>query len=847
MSLLVHRLAALLAIGLFLASAAFAQIRSATISGHVSDPSGAPVPGADITVNNTGTNTSYTTKSTDAGDFTVPYLAAGTYAIEVAHAGFTPYRQTGVTVSVSQVVSIPVDLVIGGVASTVQVSAQGEQLQTASSDVSSAVAAPVIDVIPNITQNPLYYSLLQNGVQPRNENFSSTNTNSFGIGVSGRAQFSAIGVNGGRAFTNDIQLDGLPIMGGGFNEAAIIPNTEGLQEVRVISSNFTAEYGHGQSVIEMTTKSGTNQFHGEGNYLLRNDALNANTFGNNVLNLSRPPLKIHQFGGALSGPIIRNKLFFSSSYHYLTYNQGANNLLTVPTALERVGNFSQTLIKSSNGTPVPAQLFNPFSVTQIANDLYQRAPFPNAVIPNPNPIGEYILSFFPLPNHTPTDPYNTNNYQSSTINTTRWHTLNNRVDLKQGANSIYASGGFDFGTILTSRPFGTKGFNDAPQVVSDRNPYGQIGDTISLSPTLLLDIRYGVTRIVALQLGGNRTGFTTAQYNAFGVPASTQAIMPIPGVAPVIWPIDCCSGDQTGSGGGSNWSNLSDGQFTNKQEHQLSHALAASVVKVHGKWTHKAGIDMRVLLSNYQDMEDGSTAIEECCNNIGGNYSFQYVTANGGFASQNSSLAQAGIGGAALLLGESIWWVRPGTGVTLAFAQKYFAVYSQNDWHVTPQLTLNLGLRWDIQPGPTERYNRISAYDFTQQNRFGTPGSFYFAGADGNSRNLWPTEYRDFGPRIGAAYQIGKGWWCAAVSELPICRAIRVFLQSDLVRRELFQRRHANESLRHKPEWGSGNGVYRPRSHYSGDRLQSFVTRALRPVQYILQSEPDAERRRQAS
>jgi hypothetical protein len=199
---------------------------------------------------------------------------------------------------------------------------------------------------------------------------------------------------------------------------------------------------------------------------------------------------------------------------------------------------------------------------------------------------------------------------------------------------------------------------------------------------------------------------------------------------------------------------LSSGQFANKQEHQLSHALNASLTKVHSNWTHKAGVEARVLLSNYQDMEEASAEIPSCCANVGGNFTFEYTTASGASAPQNTSPAQAGINGAALLVGENVWWVRPGANLWPAFAQKYFAVYSQNDWRATRKLTVNLGLRWDFQPGPTERYNRLSAYDFTKQNVFGTLGAIVFPGINGYSRNLWEPEYHDFGPRLGAAYQI---------------------------------------------------------------------------------------------
>ena len=280
------------------------------------------MPNANVTITNTGTNAVYKTKTTAVGQFSMPYLEAGTYSVEVTAPGFANYRETDMVVATDQTVRINVNLRLGAVGEQVEVTAQAVQIQTDSTQVANATTSAVINDIPNVTQNPLYYAMLQNGVQPRNETSSSTALTSFGIGVAGRAQFTAIGVNGGRAFTNDIQLDGLPIMGGGFNEAAILPNTEGLQEVRVISNNFTAEYGHGQAVIAFSTKSGTNQYHGQADYLLRNEALNANTNSNNANGLARSPFKVNQFGGAISGPIVKNKLFFFSSYHFLMFNQG---------------------------------------------------------------------------------------------------------------------------------------------------------------------------------------------------------------------------------------------------------------------------------------------------------------------------------------------------------------------------------------------------------------------------------------------------------------------------------------------------------------------------------------------
>src|SRR5882724_10878514 len=724
-----------------------AQIRSGTITGTVTDPSGALVVDATVVVTNAGTNVASSTKTTSAGDYTIPYLEAGTYTISVTKAGFETFETTGVRIASSQTARIDATMKLGSTETKVEVSASAEQLQTDSSTVSGATSSQVIDSIPNVTQNPLYYAGLQNGVQPRNNTSNSTSVGSFGIGVAGRAQYSAYGVNGGRAFENDIQLDGLPIMGGGFNEAAILPNTEGLQEVRVINNNFSAEYGHGQSVISLSTKSGTNTYHGEAAYLLRNEGLNANSNSNNANGLARSAFKVNQVGGAISGPIVKNRLFFFSSYHYLRFNQGQNFLSTVPTDLERVGNFSKTLI-NVGGVATPAQIFNPFSVTQLATDLYQRAPYPNATIPNPSPFAVRMYSFYPLPNRTPDDVYNANNYASSVVNTVRRHTLMNRVDYRLGKHSIYGSGGLDYGDVTQPRAFGKAPFNDAPTVTNDRNLYGQVGDTIVLGPTVFVDIRYGMTRINTNNLGGNRTGFT--DYAGFGIPTGTQGLMQEYGAAPVVLPNNFSGG----SGGGSNWSGLSSGQFASKQERQLAHTLNGSITKVHGNWTHKAGAEMRVMLSNYRDVEEAAAEIASCCANVGGNYTFQYVTAAGGSAPQNTSPIQNGINGAALLAGENVWWIRPGANVTPALAQKYFAVYSQNDWRATKKLTINLGLRWDLQPGPTERYNRASTYDFTKSNPFGSAGAIAFPGTHGYSRNFWDTEYHDFGPRIGAAYRL---------------------------------------------------------------------------------------------
>ena len=742
------RLCSLLVLAsLAISSVAYGQIRSATITGTVTDPQKASVPGATVVITDENTNVSVEFVTTETGNFTAPALQAGTYTVTVTLSGFAPFKRTGIVVAATETVRVPVELSVSGLGETVDVSAEAPLLQTDRTSVSGAVGAEMIEALPNITQNPLAYAFLQAGAVPRVAATNTDNVNSFGIGVDGRRQWSAVGINGGRAFTNDIQLDGLPVMGGGYNEAAVVPNTEGLQEVRVISNNFSAEYGRGQAVISMSTKSGTNAFHGNGVYMMRHEGLDANTFANNAQGIDKREFRVNDAGGSLGGPILRNKLFFFSSYHGLRNNQTSTALMTVPTALERVGNFSQTFIRDENGNPVPARIFDPWNVTQEGPDLYRRAEIPNAIIPNPDPAAVRMFSFYPMPNRTPDDVFNTNNFEATTTQTIRRHSNNNRVDFRWKNHSIYGSGGISYAEIITPRPFGAAPFNDADGVRGDKNPYFQMGDAVVLNPTLVLDVRYGLSRISTRNLSGNKTGFN--DYAAFGVPDNLLPLMLYQGVAPNVNP----NGYGGGNGGGSNWVALTTGNFNTKYEYQTSHSLTGSLTKIRGKWTHKMGGEFRNLLSNYADPEQGSVAMPSPFAHQGGNFNFEYVTASGGVASLTSTNAQRGVNAAGMLLGTGVWWIRPGANVAPAFSQKYFALYSQNDWRPTPKLTVNLGLRWEVQPGPTERFNRMSSWDLDATSSFGTQGAIAFPGEDGYSRNLWDTTYNNFGPRVGAAYQ----------------------------------------------------------------------------------------------
>jgi len=751
-----------------------AQVRSATITGLVTDPTGAVIPGADVIVTETATNVSYPSKSDHVGLYTVPYLEAGDYTVKITKSGFEKFTVNNLHLDSAQTVRQDVKLTVGATTIDVEVNASTQSINTEDGTLSATTPAAVIDVIPNVTNNPFQYAQLQNGVIPGSATQSTTSaTASFGVGVTGRSDFADFSIDGAQQGMNNIMIDGLPIMGGGYNDPTILPNLEGIQSVQILSNAYSAEYGHGAGQISITTKSGTNKFHGLVSYENRNEALMANTAANKLNLLEnptkyqiyrRPAFKVNDLGGEVDGPVLKDRLFFTSSFHYLSHNYGTAETLQVPTALERAGDFGSTLVAGATGQPTPVNLYNPFSVTPVAGatNVYQRAEFPKStncssnpygsygcgdVIPNPSPYGLAILSLYPMPNSNPTSFTGAGNYLTTVTNTLTQYTNSDRVDWKRGRHSVYGSGGIQWDTLTNPNVFGAgnvKGFNDVGLVTFDRNYYSQIGDTVVFSPTLIMDLRVGAVRDHTAALGGVTSGFTN--YSGLGVSSATQALFAEQGSAPVLNP--------------GTWQNLTpDSQFANKQEHQINWSANGSVTKIKGNFTFKAGAQFQVILHNYNDFEEASTNLGGCCSSDVGNYTANFITATGSPVNSspyNTIPQQQGYAGALTLVNEGVWFVRPGANLKPAYASKYFAVYSQNDWKVTHKLTLNLGVRWEVQPAITERYNRLAGYDLSKPNALytGTMGAIDFPGTNGYGRGLWDTEWNNWSPHLGFAYRL---------------------------------------------------------------------------------------------
>ena len=758
-----------------------AQVNSSTVTGTVTDASGARVSGAKVLITNQATGVSVSTVTTGSGDYTAPYLISGNYRVQVTAPGFAPQVAENAQVGNNATVHVDVVMKTGGVETTVQVDAGAASLQTDDTSVKTSISAQQIDALPNINQNPLLYATLQPGVVAEKSAHQTQSTDSFGIGPHARRVESLISVNGGLGFTTDIQLDGIPILASDYNEEGITPNEESIQEVQVQTNTFSSEYGRGTGIVEYFSKSGTNALHGQAIYRSRNEAFNANGFQNNFNHFVsaqtnpttttgvRGPFKVNYYGGSLGGPIIKDRLFFFASYEGLRNIAPINKAITVPTALQRNGDFSCTKIADNNGQPVPVTIYNPFTATPVAGapNVYQRTVFaPGAancggagnfggggntvgggsVIPaaNLDAVGQKVYSNYPLPNQAASDVYGDNNYQVITQQTFLRNTGQIRVDAKVNSrNSIYLTGGISEGSVVVPNFLGPNNpFYPTitwGQVITDNNPYAAVGDTVIFSPTLVLDVRYGVNRMQSVEGYGPKSG--TFDLSGYNQPAAVVGLINDP-----TQPFDFCPN----FGSPFTCLNYTVGQQLN--EHQTNHSAVASITKTHGRFTFKFGGEYRVGLLNTSAPGHASFEIGNYYSDQ--NYTSQYTDANGNnVGSYNTTNVQGGYPAAQWLTGAG--YEVAGSSVASALAMKYTAFYEQTIWKATPRLTLNFGLRFEMQPGPTERHNRQSAFDTEGTNPFGN-GSYVFSGTNGYSRNLYESHYDDFGPRIGAAYNLNS-------------------------------------------------------------------------------------------
>ncbi len=713
----------LAALPAFSVMSASAQAGMGGISGTVQDRTGATVPKASVVAEEVSKGVKLTTNTTNAGFFSFVSVAPGTYNVTITRQGFENTVEKNVIVTVDQTRNLSVTLQAGGVGETVTVDESSSLLDASNSTVGQLISAQAIDRVPLLTRDVYQLVQLSTGVLPTNGTPNASDTPGINNARS-LIDVSAYTINGALQGNAYYMLDGSPIGVAENNAATIIPAfqvpEDGVQEFRVETQNTPATYASGGAgVISLVSKSGSNAFHGDAFGYFRPNALAANDYFYKQSNPGAPPLDFHRYqeGGAISGPILRNKLFFFGDYEATQQQQLENGYYTVPTVAERTGDFS-------------ADAFTIYNPLVPDNDDGTRQPFDGNVIPSQNidPVAANFANKFPLPNQAGEGPYHINNYTGSGLDPQTAQKFDVRIDYAQS----------DHNRIFGRLSYGRLGFGNA-NLYGNSNEYNPfyfvnvtntrnvlIGDDLTLNNTTVLQLRYSFTRHYEDQTGDPRqAGF---DITSVGFPQSLAN--------EVIYPqIPTMSFSQTAPIGGT-------GNYDTFLFASENSDVGASLAKVLGKHELSVGFEYQKKFLNIG--QPGAPA---------GAYSFDNTaTSSTTFAGDGSDFASFLLGMGSFPGAEAANFTKD---VFAAQANPYYAAFIQDSYHPTPKLTLNLGLRWDIFGGRTERHNRQEYFDPTLSytlNGVALTGGERFAGP--GERSPFDTNLKNVGPRASFAYQL---------------------------------------------------------------------------------------------
>jgi hypothetical protein len=490
---------ALLSTVLLFTSAISAQTFYGSITGNVTDPSGSVVPGATVTLTNNATGERRTATSGADGSYRFVNLVPGTYKVEVESSGFRRYTRDQIQVNVESVVRVDVAMQLGNVEQTVEVVGDVPVLQTETAAIGSVVATRPVQELPLNGRNVLNLVSLAPGVVPQGSSEGSlTGKNVF---AGGNYQ-----IGGGTANQSATYFDGVPTNDGYGNIVALIPSPEAVSEFRVQTNSNSAEFGRFTGgVINIASRGGTNNFHGSLYEYHRNKVLNANTFFGNRAGLDRPPFVQNQFGGAIGGPILKDKLFFFFNYEGYRNREGVLFTRTVPTPEMYTGDFSN--LKDARGNPIT--IYDPLTqcgaygnpactADQLANKVPHRQPFSGNKIPADriSPVAKKFLAFPYFAAPTTPGPFKQQNFNANRATGGDNDQINARGDYNVSDNNRLLVRY----TRWKSRNLPVDVYGNGS---SNGDPYSPerfvtiqsaIADTHTINPTTVLDVRFGFMR-----------------------------------------------------------------------------------------------------------------------------------------------------------------------------------------------------------------------------------------------------------------------------------------------------------------------------------------------------------------
>jgi len=729
--------AVLIVLSLLLLGAIVAQAQTplASVSGVVTDPSGAVVPNVKVTVTDTERGEPFVTQTNQTGAYLVKDLIPSTYKITAEAGGFRTYVLDTFPLTALQAAIVNISLQLGTASQTVEVQAQAQMVEPSNATLGGLVNNATIVDLPLANRNILQLMTLLPGVAPTTPNsFSSTFFTS-------AVRYS---MNGGMESTSSFELDGISFLNQsdipGIMGMSVLPSVESVQEFRVQTSDYAASYGRsGGGITTMVTKSGTNKFHGSGYEFLQNTAFESNSFPANAANSTIAPYHYDDYGFSVGGPVIKNKTFGFFSYERNLSHGGGFSQFSVPTAEERQGNFSHDY--NANG-----QLITIYDPTTTAPDpanpgKYIRTAFPGNIIPTTeqDPVAIKATSYYPAANlpglaiaSLPGQYLPVNNFGASAVASSPVSIIAFKVDHNISANKrLFARYDYYSSTYGDPNIFG----NPADEGFGTLTAGGHnatLGYTQTIGSGTVLDLRAGFNRFVAYRPSQGLNFDLTK----LGLPSSLVAYSAL-GNEP-----------EFPYFGPQGYSGLGNDEGPYYTSHNQDWLFSGSVSKVIGRHTLTMGGQSTSFFLGFFQINPFVTSFSNAMTQ-GPDPTLATSADGDGYASMLTGL---GAGGSISDTPQP------------ANANHYFAEYVQDDFKMTSKLTINLGFRLEQETATTERHNRLTAIDPTilnpvsQDVGFNVYGGYVFAGNGTDSlgrRAIRGLEWKP-NPRIGIAYMLNN-------------------------------------------------------------------------------------------
>ncbi len=716
-----------------------AQESRGTIAGRITDPSGSALPGVEVRALNTQTGASVATRSNAAGLFSMPYLLPGVYQVSAQLAGFSRLERKGVEVRVSETADLDLALTVGDVTQVLEVSGSTPLLESSNVSLGQVVDRRRLVDLPIASGNAAELVLLAPGTT--NATDLRSRKAAFNNGP------SQVTTDGNAQYSNEFAIDGVPntFASGSSPRIAFSPPQGALAEFKVETTTYDASLGHTPgSLVNMTTASGTNLYHGEIHEYLGNAALDAPSFFQNKAGLRKPQYEDNRYGGTFGGPVVfpklyngRQKTFFLYTFEGNKWGTPGTAVGTVPTDAEKQGDFSALLRLGAQ-----YQLYDPNTTVAAGNGTFTRQPFPGNIIPpnRLNPVAQAIAKYWAQPNTAGTSS-GSNNYTYNSTTKEDYYVHFGRIDHNiSERHRIFLRGDYDYWDERKNNLYS----NIASGIELNRINRGlAFDDVFVISPSTIFNFRYGITNQEFPEKRSSR-GIGLA---SFGFSPALTALIPPPFAAFPTVNIAGFSGfGAVESGDGSNTS--------------LTHSFNASLTSQRGSHNVHYGIDYRI----YRAFQN------RFANDVAPAFTFGSAYTK---ASSTSSAAPVGAEFAQFLLGI------PDGNMTrsssYADQERYLGAFIQDQWRLTPKLTLNIGLRLEHETPVTERYDRaVLGFDRQAVNpiaaqakanysanaipqlpasAFNVLGGLRFVGG-ASGRDLWSQQALAWLPRFGFAYQV---------------------------------------------------------------------------------------------